>query len=273
MKPSCWPTSWDLPRPMSASTPPTRRKTSPPASRSSPGSRPPPSSIRLGTGTVNMPNTHPAAVAASIAMLDHMLDGRLIFGISPGRIAVGRGGVRQSRRRSQRDVSGSDQPGAGNLGEQAALQYQRQILEHHDAKDPDRGYRPGLHRPAVAAAASADRGDRGCAVLQGRRGSRRARLGSDLRQLPDAGLGEEPLAELCRGLQARRPRRRPCELARGQERVRRQGCRDRESLRHRSRRALRLLLPFAVHQAEEERPHRTVQDAPRPARRRGDAGE
>ncbi len=40
--------------------------------------------IRLGTGTVNMPNAHPAAVAASIAMLDHMLDGRFIFGISPG---------------------------------------------------------------------------------------------------------------------------------------------------------------------------------------------
>ena len=40
--------------------------------------------IRLGTGTVNMPNTHPAAVAATIAMLDHLLNGRLIFGISPG---------------------------------------------------------------------------------------------------------------------------------------------------------------------------------------------
>jgi alkanesulfonate monooxygenase SsuD/methylene tetrahydromethanopterin reductase-like flavin-dependent oxidoreductase (luciferase family) len=40
--------------------------------------------MRLGTGTVNMPNQHPAAVAANIAMLDHMLDGRLIFGISPG---------------------------------------------------------------------------------------------------------------------------------------------------------------------------------------------
>src|SRR5918911_3350721 len=40
--------------------------------------------IKLGTGTVNIPNRHPAAVAASIAMLDHMLDGRLIFGISPG---------------------------------------------------------------------------------------------------------------------------------------------------------------------------------------------
>src|ERR1044072_270392 len=40
--------------------------------------------MRLGTGTVNMPNQHPAAVAANIAMLDHMLDGRFIFGISPG---------------------------------------------------------------------------------------------------------------------------------------------------------------------------------------------
>jgi alkanesulfonate monooxygenase SsuD/methylene tetrahydromethanopterin reductase-like flavin-dependent oxidoreductase (luciferase family) len=40
--------------------------------------------IRLGTGTVNMPNSHPAAVAAQLAMLDHLLDGRLILGISPG---------------------------------------------------------------------------------------------------------------------------------------------------------------------------------------------
>ena len=40
--------------------------------------------IRLGTGTVNLPNSHPARVAAEIAMLDHLLDGRLIFGISPG---------------------------------------------------------------------------------------------------------------------------------------------------------------------------------------------
>ena len=40
--------------------------------------------IRLGTGTINMPNTHPARVAAEIAMLDHLLDGRFNFGISPG---------------------------------------------------------------------------------------------------------------------------------------------------------------------------------------------
>lgn len=41
-------------------------------------------SIRLGTGTINMPNSHPVRVAAEVAMLDHMLEGRLNFGISPG---------------------------------------------------------------------------------------------------------------------------------------------------------------------------------------------
>ena len=40
--------------------------------------------IRLGTGTVNLPNSHPARVAAEVAMLDHMLQGRLNLGISPG---------------------------------------------------------------------------------------------------------------------------------------------------------------------------------------------
>ncbi len=40
--------------------------------------------ITLGTGTVNLPNCHPAAVAGQVAMLDHMLEGRFNFGISPG---------------------------------------------------------------------------------------------------------------------------------------------------------------------------------------------
>ena len=40
--------------------------------------------IKLGTGTINLPNTHPAATAANIAMIDHLLGGRFIFGISPG---------------------------------------------------------------------------------------------------------------------------------------------------------------------------------------------
>jgi len=40
--------------------------------------------IVLGSGTINMPNTHPAHVAAQVAMIDHLLKGRFIMGISPG---------------------------------------------------------------------------------------------------------------------------------------------------------------------------------------------
>ena len=40
--------------------------------------------IVLGSGTINMPNSHPAAIAAQAAMLDHMLEGRFLMGISPG---------------------------------------------------------------------------------------------------------------------------------------------------------------------------------------------
>jgi alkanesulfonate monooxygenase SsuD/methylene tetrahydromethanopterin reductase-like flavin-dependent oxidoreductase (luciferase family) len=40
--------------------------------------------IMLGTGTVNVPNTHPVAIATQAAMLDHLLQGRFILGISPG---------------------------------------------------------------------------------------------------------------------------------------------------------------------------------------------
>lgn len=40
--------------------------------------------MRLGTGTVNLPTSHPAHVAGQIAMLDHPLGGKFNFGISPG---------------------------------------------------------------------------------------------------------------------------------------------------------------------------------------------
>ena len=104
--------------------------------------------IKLGTGTVNMPNTHPAAVAASIAMLDHMLDGRLIFGISPGGLlsdAEVFGNLDADRNAMFLEAINQV---LADLGERAALQSARQILEHIGAEDPDRGHRPGLHRAA-----------------------------------------------------------------------------------------------------------------------------
>jgi alkanesulfonate monooxygenase SsuD/methylene tetrahydromethanopterin reductase-like flavin-dependent oxidoreductase (luciferase family) len=40
--------------------------------------------VVLGTGTITMGNHHPAQIAAQAAMLDHILRGRFIMGISPG---------------------------------------------------------------------------------------------------------------------------------------------------------------------------------------------
>jgi alkanesulfonate monooxygenase SsuD/methylene tetrahydromethanopterin reductase-like flavin-dependent oxidoreductase (luciferase family) len=43
--------------------------------------------LKLGTGTINIANSHPAAIAAQVAMVDHMARGRFIMGISPGNLA------------------------------------------------------------------------------------------------------------------------------------------------------------------------------------------
>lgn len=40
--------------------------------------------IRLGSGTVNLANRHPAVTAAEVAMVDTLLEGRFILGIGPG---------------------------------------------------------------------------------------------------------------------------------------------------------------------------------------------
>jgi alkanesulfonate monooxygenase SsuD/methylene tetrahydromethanopterin reductase-like flavin-dependent oxidoreductase (luciferase family) len=42
------------------------------------------SRIKLGSGTVNLANRHPAATAAEIAMVDTLLEGRFILGVGPG---------------------------------------------------------------------------------------------------------------------------------------------------------------------------------------------
>ncbi len=40
--------------------------------------------IRLGSAVLNLPAYHPVMVAGQVAMIDHMLEGRFIFGIGPG---------------------------------------------------------------------------------------------------------------------------------------------------------------------------------------------
>jgi alkanesulfonate monooxygenase SsuD/methylene tetrahydromethanopterin reductase-like flavin-dependent oxidoreductase (luciferase family) len=41
-------------------------------------------SIRFGTGVLPLPSYHPVMAAAQVAMLDHLLEGRLLLGVGPG---------------------------------------------------------------------------------------------------------------------------------------------------------------------------------------------
>jgi alkanesulfonate monooxygenase SsuD/methylene tetrahydromethanopterin reductase-like flavin-dependent oxidoreductase (luciferase family) len=159
--------------------------------------------IKLGTGTINMPNTHPGTVAATMAMLYHMLDGRLIFGISPGGLL-------------------SDAELFGNLDADRNamfLESINQVLEIWAGEPPydlqGRYWNITTQRTLIrdigqgiiarpCSGASAYRRDRRCAVLEEASPGGGARLGS-ISQFSDAGLGEKPLAEI-RRLRARRPR-------------------------------------------------------------------
>jgi len=42
----------------------------------------------FGTGVINLPNHHPAQVAADVALFDHMSNGRFILGVGPGGLAT-----------------------------------------------------------------------------------------------------------------------------------------------------------------------------------------
>ena len=85
--------------------------------------------IKLGTGTINMPNAHPAADGGQHRHARSPARRPLHLRHLAGRAAVGRGGVRQPRRQPQRDVRGGHQPGAGDLGRRCALQHQGQVLD------------------------------------------------------------------------------------------------------------------------------------------------
>ena len=204
-------------------------------------------------------------------MVDHMAKGRFIFGISPGGLP-------------------SDAEVFGNLDKDRTAMFVEaidQILAIWSGAPPydlagkfwndlDRAHadpraRPGHDRQALPAAASADRGDRGGAVLQGRDRGGGARLGPDLGELPAAAVGQDPLAELRGGLRAGRPDAPiPANWRVAKSIFVADDARDRAALRDRSRRPVSFLLPVAVHQAQARRPGQSVQDLSGPAGRRAE---
>jgi len=227
-------------------------------------------SIKLGTGTINMPNAHPAATASQIAMLDHMLDGRFIFGISPGGLlsdAEAFGNLDADRNAMFVEAIDAvlkiwaSEPPYNIQGKYWTIRIEQQaMLEIGQGFLPKPLQQP--HPPIVVTA-----------VAPFSKGvTEAAARGWDPISanflMPK--WGQEPLAKICRGLRPRRPQGRSGELARRQIDLRRRRRPNREGLCHRSERPVPLLLQPALHQAQA-RPSRPVQDPPGPARQRGDA--
>src|SRR5438270_11238039 len=58
--------------------------------------------IKLATGTSNLSQSHPVVIAAQAAMVDHLAQGRFIFGVRPGALpsdAVAPGILAEARHR------------------------------------------------------------------------------------------------------------------------------------------------------------------------------
>ena len=174
--------------------------------------------IKLGTGTINMPNAHPVAVASQIAMLDHMLDGRFIFGISPGGLlsdAEAFGNLDADRNAMFLEAINqvleiwASEPPYDIKGKYWNIMIERQaMLEIGQGFLPKPLQKP--HPPIVVTA-----------VAPFSKGvTEAAARGWDpiSANFLMPAVGQEPLAEIRRGLRARRPPGRSGELARRQDR-------------------------------------------------------
>ena len=159
--------------------------------------------IRLGSGTVNLPNQNPAQVAATVAMVDHMLEGRFLFGIGPG-------GLRSDMEvmgnleldRNAMFVEAIDQILAIWAGD-APYNIKGKFWNISTERTLSAGRGQGVMVKPIPETAPADRGVGGGAVLEGGRSSGEARLDADYSQLPATGMGGDALSDvregLCRG--------------------------------------------------------------------------
>ena len=227
--------------------------------------------MRLGTGTVNLPNAHPAAVAGQIAMLDHLLDGRFNFGISPGGLlsdAEVFGNLDANR--NEMFLEAINQVlaiWAGEAPYDLEGKYWKISTARTTMADIGQGFiaKP-LQKPhppiVVTAVAPFSKG-----VMEA------AARGWDPISanflLPAWVKSHWPkYVEGCqKGGRAGRSR----QLARGQEHLRRRGRQDRARVCDGCQQPLSPVLRLARHQADQERPRRAVQGLARHGRRRRDA--
>ena len=106
--------------------------------------------IKLGTGVINLPQQHPAIVAAHAAMFDQLAQGRFIFGIGPG----GSPGDFEMFKLNNppgpaEDDAGVDRDDPENLDAGAALRVPRRLLGFSDQGRLPQRPRRRRHGPAV----------------------------------------------------------------------------------------------------------------------------
>ena len=120
--------------------------------------------IRLGPGGFLLPYHHPAELANRVAMLDHLSDGRLNFGVAASGLPSDWAMFNvdgMSRAEPRHDPRGAgDHP--EDVDRQGAVDLHGQVLDGHQARHHVRF--PQTAHPAEAGAASADRR---CRPLQG----------------------------------------------------------------------------------------------------------
>ena len=109
------------------------------------------------TGVINLPNRHPAVIAAEVAQFDHMSEGRFIFGIGTGSLPsdyelfdIADAGQRQRMMLEFIDVH------RAHLGAGPALRAQRRVLALRDQKGDQRAAWHRHHAEAATRWRAAD---------------------------------------------------------------------------------------------------------------------
>ncbi len=79
------------------------------------------SQIKLGTAVVNLPFNHPLLVATQVALIDNLLEGRLLLGIGAGVLRTDCEALEHARRRPRRHVRRGHRSYPGAMGRRRAL--------------------------------------------------------------------------------------------------------------------------------------------------------
>ena len=177
-------------------------------------------SITFGTGVLPLANYHPAMAAAQVAMVDHLVQGRLVLGVGPGvpGDAEAIGDLGSDRNRKSAGGARSHVP---DLERSAAVPDRRRVLPDHDGALARSGHRGGRRTPSAATAASADRHHLDPAGRRGTARGGRPRLDRNLGDLRGSVRRAGPHPELPGRPALGGTLRRSLRVARGAQRLRR----------------------------------------------------